>query len=66
VGLQARGFGNGYDRRSTVDGGRRGIDESEAVEFGHGLEEVYGRRDIVEVVGEGDLGRLPNRFVRLK
>jgi mitochondrial fission protein ELM1 len=29
------------------------------------LKEVYSCRDVVKVVGEGDLGRLPNRFVRL-
>jgi len=64
--VKACRFGNGYDRGSAVDGRRRGIHESEGAEFGHGLKEVYGCGDIVEVVGEGNLGRLSDRFVCLK
>lgn len=40
--------------------------KSEAAKFGHGLKGLYGRGDVVEVVGEGDLGRVSDRFVCLK
>jgi hypothetical protein len=63
--LEACRFGNGYDRWSTVDGGRGGIYEADAIKCGHGLKEAYGRRHVVKVIGDGNLGRLSDRFVRL-
>ena len=65
MGLEASRFGNGYNRRSAVDGGGGGIYEADAIKFGHGLKEGDGCGDVVEVVGEGNLGRLPDRLVRL-
>ena len=65
VGLETRRFGYGDDRWSTVHGGGRGIHEADAIKLGHGLKETYGRGNVVKVVGEGNLSRLPDRLVRL-
>ena len=64
--LKAGGLRDRYDWGGTIDGRTGRVDNPSAIKFGHHLKEIYCCSNIVLVIGEWNLGRLANCFVRLR